>query len=171
MIIDVINKTIWFVVLVLLQALVFDKMTLLGVATPLAYIYLLLIWNKSGSRIGLLIMGFVLGLVIDTFENMPGVNASACVLLAFLQPIYLKLFTPRDLLDEPALNPSVKTLGWGGFFKYAFLCVLTHHIVVMNLLFFSFSDLTGLLLRIMGCTLMTLFVVIIFELIRNTSKR
>lgn len=168
--VDVINKTLLFVALVLLQVLVFDKITLLGVATPLAYVYLLLIWNKSVSRIGILFVGFFLGLVIDTFENMHGVNAAACVLLAMLQPLYLNLFIPREQQDEPALNPSVRTLGWFGFLKYALFCVLTHHVVVMGLLFFSLSDLTGLAVRIVGCTLMTMLMVFIFELFRNSRR-
>ena len=170
MMLDVINKTLWFVALVLLQVLVFDKITLLGVATPLAYVYLLLIWRKTVSRKSLLFVGFFLGLVIDTFENMHGVNAAACVLLAMLQPFYLKLFTPRELQDEPSLNPSVRTLGWFGFLKYALFCVLTHHVMVLGLLFFSLSDLTGLVVRIVGCVLMTLFMVIVFELFRNSKK-
>ena len=170
MVSDYINKTLWFIALVLLQVLLLDKMTLMGFATPLAYVYLLLIWNKGGSRIALLVMGFVLGLTIDMFENMPGVNASACVLLAMLHPILIKLFAPRDIQEEATIEPSVKTMGWAAFMKYAVFGVFIHHTVVLVLVFFSMSDLIGLLARIFGCSLMTLFFVIIFEMIRANKE-
>jgi len=167
---DYLNKTLWFIGLVLLQVLLLDKMTLMGFATPLAYVYLLLIWSKGGSRIALLVMGFVLGLTIDVFENMPGVNASACVLLAMLHPLLLNLFAPRDMQEEAAIKPSVKTMGWAGFMKFAVFGVLIHHTVVMVLVFFSMSDLVGLLARIFGCSLMTLFFVIVFELLKSSKE-
>lgn len=168
---DIINKALWLVGLVFLQVLLLDKMTLFGVATPLAYIYVLLIWNKGWSRSYLLVVSFILGLVIDMFENMPGVNASACVLLGMLQPVYLNLFIPRELQDEHAIEPSAKTLGWGGFLKFTLFCVVTHHVMVLLLVFFSFGDLAGMVVRIAGCVLMTMAFVIVFELLRNRGNK
>ena len=89
MIYVVVNKIMWFVGLVLLQVLLFDKMTLASIATPLPYIYLLITWNRDGTRWVLLLVGFILGFIIDSFTNLPGINAAACVLLAMLQPLYL----------------------------------------------------------------------------------
>ncbi|MBO7417500.1 MAG: rod shape-determining protein MreD [Bacteroidaceae bacterium] len=164
---DVINKILWFIGLILLQVLLLDKITVAGVATPMAYIYLLMLWNRNGTRWILLLVGFVLGIIIDCFENMAGVNASACVLLAMLQPIYLNLFIPRELQDEPSVEPSLKTLGWVGFMKYALFCVFTHHLVVLALEYFALTDMVGMLTRIVGCMALTILVVLIFELIRR----
>ena len=165
--IDVINKILWFIGLLFLQVLLFDKITLAGVATPMAYIYLLMLWNRDGTRWILLLTGFVLGIFIDTFENMPGVNASACVMLAMLQPVYLNLFIPREQQDEPSLEPSLKTLGWNGYMKYALFCVFTHHLVVLALEYFTLTNVAGLVIRLLGCTALTLLVIMMFEMIKN----
>ena len=167
---DVINKTLWFVGLVLLQVLVLNKITMGGMATPLPYIYLLVTWNRDGVRWVLLLVGFILGLVIDTFTNLPGINAAACVLLAMMQPIYLNLFIPREQQDEHSLLPSVSTLRWEGFLKFALFCVLTHHFTTLVLEFFSVADIWGLLLRVLGCTLLTMFVILVFELLRKEGR-
>lgn len=167
---DVINKTLWFVGLVLLQVLVLNKITMGGMATPLPYIYLLVTWNRDGVRWVLLLVGFILGLVIDTFTNLPGINAAACVLLAMMQPIYLNLFIPREQQDEHSLLPSVSTLRWEGFLKFALFCVLTHHFTLLVLEFFSVADIWGLLLRVLGCTLLTMFVILVFELLRKEGR-
>ena len=167
---DFINKTLWFVGLVLLQVLVLNKITMGGMATPLPYIYLLITWNRDGVRWALLLVGFILGLVIDSFTNLPGVNAAACVLLAMMQPIYLNLFIPRDQQDERSLLPSVSTLRWEGFLKFALFCVLTHHSTLLVLEFFSVADIWGLVLRVFGCTLLTMFVILVFELLRKEGR-
>lgn len=166
MINDIINKILWFIGLILLQVLLLDKIILAGVATPMAYIYLLMLWNRNGIRWILLLTGFVLGIVIDSFENMPGVNASACVMLAMLQPFFLKLFIPREQQDEPSLVPSLKTLGWVGYLKYALFCVLTHHLMVLALEYFSLADVTGLVTRVVGCSALTLLIVMMFEMVK-----
>ena len=165
--IDIFNKILWFIGLLLLQVLLFDKITLSGVATPMAYIYVLMLWNRDSTRWVLLLTGFVLGIIIDTFENMAGVNASACVLLAMLQPVYLNFFIPRELQDEPSLEPSLKTLGWDGYLKYAMFCVFTHHLIVLALEYFALTDVIGLMTRLLGCTALTLLVIIMFEMTKN----
>lgn len=170
MIYDVVNKTLWFVGLVLLQVLLFDKITLAGIATPLPYIYLLITWNRDGTRWILLLVGFILGLTIDSFTNQPGINSSACVLLAMMQSVYLNIFIPRELQDERSLVPSVSSLRWDGFLKFALFCILTHHITIVALEFFSINDIGGMLLRVVGCTLMTLFFIVIFELLRRKER-
>ena len=166
----VVNKILWFVGLVLLQVLLFDKMTLAGIATPLPYIYLLMTWNRDGTRWILLLVGFILGFIIDSFSNLPGINAAACVLLAMLQPLYLNIFIPRELQDERSLVPSVSTLRWDGFLKYAFFCILTHHIIVVLLEFFSMNDIGGMLMRLVGCTLLTMVFIVIFELLGRKKR-
>ena len=170
MIYVVVNKIMWFVGLVLLQVLLFDKMTLASIATPLPYIYLLITWNRDGTRWVLLLVGFILGFIIDSFTNLPGINAAACVLLAMLQPLYLNIFIPRELQDERSLVPSVSTLRWHGFLKYALFCISTHHFTVVLLEFFSIDDLGYMLLRVLGCTLLTLVFIVIFELLGRKKR-
>lgn len=170
MIYDVVNKTLWLVGLVLLQALLFNKIIVAGVATPLPYIYLLITWNKDGTRWILLLVGFLIGLIIDSFANLPGINAASCVLLAMLQPVYLNMFIPRELQDERSLVPSIATIRWDGFLFFAFLCVLTHHITVVVLEYFSLNDLGGMLIRILGCSLLTMAFILVFEMLRMKER-
>lgn len=167
---DVVNKTLWLVGLILLQALLFDKIIVAGIATPLPYIYVLITWNRDGTRWILLLIGFILGLIIDSFTNLPGINAAACVLLAMLQPVYLNLFIPRELQNERSLDPSLDTLRWDGFMVFALFCVLTHHIAVVTLEFFSVNDIGGMLLRIVGCTILTMLFILMFELLRRKGR-
>ena len=54
--------------------------------------------------------------------------------------------------------------------KYAFFCILTHHIIVVLLEFFSMNDIGGMLMRLVGCTLLTLVFIVIFELLGRKKR-
>ena len=106
MIISYLQQLYWFFGLVLVQVLILNKIHILGFITPFLYIYFLLKLPTGISRYLLLLLGFILGIKIDVFSNTPGINAAACVFLAFVRPTFLRLFTPRDMLDS--IVPSFK---------------------------------------------------------------
>ncbi len=89
MIISYLQQLYWFFGLVVMQVLILNKIHVLGFITPFLYIYFLLKLPTGTSRNLLLLLGFTLGIVIDMFSNTPGMNAAACVFLAFVRPLYL----------------------------------------------------------------------------------
>ena len=83
------------------------------------------------------------------------------VLLAFLRPLFLRLFLPRDIQDS--LVPSLQTMGTASFFKYAVACVLVHHTMLFALEFFSLAHIGLLLLRMVTSMALTLACVMAVE--------
>lgn len=84
-------------------------------------------------------MGFLSWVDGGCFSDTPGMNAAATVLLAFLRPIFLRLFVPRDTLDT--LIPAARTMGIFPFLKYLVVCVLVHHGMLLTLEFFPLPTL------------------------------
>ena len=160
MIINYLHKIGWFICLVLLQVLILNNVHIAGYATPFLYIYLILKFESDVSRNTLMLWAFFLGLTVDVFSDTPGMNAAATVLLAFLRPIFLRLFVPRDTLDT--LIPAVRTMG-----IFPFLCVLVHHGMLLTLEFFSFAHIGTLLLRVVTSTLLTVTCIMAVEGIRK----
>lgn len=165
MIMNYIHRIGWFVGLVLLQVLILNNVHIAGYATPFLYIYFILKFASGTSRNELMIWGFFLGLTIDIFSDTPGMNAAATVLLAFARPTFLRLFTPRDTLDS--IIPSIRTMGFFSFLKFAVTSVFIHHFVLLGIEFFSFSSIPQLLLRIVTCTLLTVSCIMAIEGIRR----
>lgn len=158
-------RVAWFIGLSLLQVLLLNNISLFGLATPLLYVYLVLILDKSISRISLMLIAFALGLTIDIFSNTPGVNAAASVFLAFIRPGLLQMFSPRDEYEN--FEPGIHTLGIGPFVRYTFISVLLHHAAVFLLEAFSFAHAGYLSLRIVCSTLLTVMVVVAIDFIRH----
>jgi rod shape-determining protein MreD len=151
--------------LTLLQALILNNVHIAGVATPFLYIYLLMKFDSETSRNELLLWGFFLGLAVDVFSDTLGMNVVATVTMAFFQPLFLRLFAPRDTLDN--LVPSTKSMGILPFLRYATLCVLVHHTTLFAVEFFSFAHIGLLLLRILFSSLLTLACILAIEGLRR----
>lgn len=151
--------------MVLLQVLILNNVHIAGYATPFLYMYLILKFESDTSRNTLMLCAFLLGLTVDLFSDTPGMNAAATVWVAFLRPVFLRLFVPRDTLD--VLVPSIRTMGTLSFLKYLVVSVLMHHGFLLTLEFFSFAHIDTLLLRIAASTLLTAACIMAIEGIRK----
>lgn len=165
MVFNYLHKIGWFVGLVLLQVLILNNVHIAGYATPFLYIYLILKFESDVPRNVLMLWAFFLGLSVDIFSDTPGMNASATVLLAFLRPVFLRLFVPRDTLDS--LIPSIRTMGFFPFLKYLIVSAFVHHAMLLAIEFFSFAHIGTLLLRMVASTLLTVTCIMAVEGIRK----
>lgn len=165
MIITYLHRIGWFVGLVLLQVLILNNVHIGGIATPFLYVYFILKFASGTSRNELMLWAFFLGFTIDIFSNTPGMNAAATTLLAFVRPLFLRLYTPRDLLDS--IVPSFSTMGVSPFLKFVVTSVFVHHLVLLTIEFFSFTSLPLLLFRVVACTLLTITCIMAVEGIRR----
>lgn len=162
----VVSRMGWFVALLLLQVLVFNHVHIFGYATPMPYIYFLLILPSDTPRWLYVTLGFVLGLLIDLFTNTPGLTAGTTCLSGLLIPLFLCMFSTTDNEDE-TFEPSHKTMEWSSFIKYAFCAVWLHCTAFFIVEAFSFFDWQVLLINMAGSTLLTTLFVVAMELIRT----
>jgi rod shape-determining protein MreD len=116
----------------------------------------------------LILGGFVLGWLLDTFYNTHGMHAFSTVLVAWLRPSFFKILTPANGYDERS-SISLAEMKWLWFFPYVALMLFTHH-VVLFLLEASDASLLGLsLLKALLSTLLGLAVFTLLELF-NKAK-
>ena len=67
--IDMLKGISFFVLLLLLQVLVFNHIHLFGFATPLLYVYVMLLFRRNFPKWAILCCGFLGGLCVDTDTN------------------------------------------------------------------------------------------------------
>ena len=165
MTIDTLKRIGTFILICLAQVLIFNNIHLFRVATPLIYIYFVIMFPRNMSKWSILLWSFFMGLVIDMFTNMPGVASASMTLIAAIQPYWLELFIPRDA-DE-ALIPSVKTLRWGTFLTYSSLLVIIFCLTYFSLEAFNFYNFFYWLQCVLGTTLLTIILIASFETIKK----
>lgn len=155
----------WFIVLVLLQALVLNHIHFEQYATPLFYIYFLLKINSGNSRKGLMLWAFAIGLCIDIFSNTPGLNAATSVLTAFCRPWILRIFSLRETTDN--FEPGIYQMGFAPFFRYALTIVILHAVILNMLDTFSLAKPQVLILKIVSDAVITLIFILCVDSVRR----
>lgn len=162
---DFLTRAFWFLLLLALQVLVFNHIHIAGYATPMPYFYLLLILPNHTARWVYVALGFLLGLTVDVFSSTIGEATATTTFIGLITPPVLNLFTPADQRDDE-FAPSVRTMKWGTFLRYATLITLVHTTLFFCLENFSFFHPLTLLLNIVGSTLLTLIFIAATERVR-----
>lgn len=160
-----IKYIIQFVVVVLLQVLLFNNMDYFYLLSPYIYIIFILDLPYILKTNQLTLIGFSLGLVIDILSNTMGLHTFACTLIGFARNSFLKLLFPY--LEFKSQEPSIAQLGKSGYAKYALGMISLHHIALFMMESLSFSGLEFLMLRVAINIAFTLLLIFCFELYRT----
>lgn len=157
---------ILIIVFSILQALFLNHVHVLGVATPLLYVYLPLLFSRGYKHWARLLLCFVMGLAVDMFNNTPGMAAAALTLVGFVQPYLLELYLRKE--DAIDFRPSIATMGFGRYLSYAFLLVFLYCVVFFSLETFSLAHWLTWAESIGGSLVMTLVLIITIDSLRRS---
>ncbi|MFY9515663.1 MAG: rod shape-determining protein MreD [Dysgonamonadaceae bacterium] len=162
------REMVGFVVLVLLQTLVLNRISVFGVAVPILYIYFLIKLPKNRNLFYVVISGFLMGLIIDIFLNTPGMNAAATTIVATLRKPLMNIFFSKVEYED--FVPSIYT-ETGAFLRYSVVMVLLHQTLLFFIESFTFFNLTSTLIRIGASSVLTLILIIALDglMYRKTS--
>lgn len=163
--IEAIKYLFTFIVLCLVQVLVLNHINLLGCATPLLYVYFIMLFRRGFPKWGILIWSFLIGLCIDMFSNTPGVAAASATFLGLLQPYLLGMFIQRDSPDD--IEPSMRSLGAGRYFYYTLSSVLVFNLVFFTIESFNFFNWLQWIRNICGSTALTVILILVIENVRK----
>lgn len=165
MTIDLLKRAGWFAVFVLVQAVVLGRIHLFNCATPLLYVYFVLQFPRNYPKWGILLWSFMLGLMVDSFSNTPGLAAASLTLIAAIQPYYFELFVPRDSVED--LKPALSTLGSLRYSYYVIPLVLLYCLVFYSLELFNFFNWMQWAFCVGGSAVITLMLIYTFEIAKR----
>lgn len=138
----VISNTLRFIFLILLQVLLLNNINFLGYVNPYLYLLFILLFPFNASQTLLLFLSFLLGLGVDLFEDSGGINAAACLVVAYIRPAILR-FSFGVSYDYQTIKFSSTPLG--SRISYIAIIVFVHHLILFSLEIFSFAHLLLLL--------------------------
>jgi rod shape-determining protein MreD len=163
--------TVYFVVFVLLQALVMNNIHLFRIVTPFVYVYVMLKLPVDMKRSSTIFISFLLGLVVDIFSNTFGIHAAACSFIGFVRTPLLERFVYiRDLPEESV--PSYQLFGYARFIRYALTLVILHHVVLFVVEAFTFfHQPLSMMIRMMSSILFSFLLILIIEAFNLRKKK
>jgi rod shape-determining protein MreD len=166
MINSILRYILIFVLLILLQVLLFNNIQFSGYVNPYVYIMFILLLPVEIPSWLLLLLAFATGLIIDFFSGSPGVHTSATLLAGFVRPYVLRGVSPRDGY-EPGSDPSMNIYGFRWFFTYTLLIVLIHHTTLFYLEVFRLADFFRTMLRVILSSIFSLTFILLIEYYRR----
>lgn len=157
-----------FVVLVFFQVTVFNNIHLFGFVTPYPYILFILLYPINSNRHLFLIISFILGLILDIFNNSGGVHTTACITLAYLREHLLKMafgysyeFHMLRITDK--FSSELVT--------YIVTSVLIHHTILITLEVFNLNFILEILLRIGTSSIFSVLLILLIIGLIKSNKR
>ena len=88
---DLVERLIMFVSLLMTQVLIMNHIHLFQVATPMLCVFFVITFRRNTPKWLMMTWSFVLGLLLDIFYNTPGLAAGTMTLIAMLQPYLVDL--------------------------------------------------------------------------------
>ncbi len=166
MINKILRYTVIYLVLLLLQVLIFNNIQFSGYINPYVYILFLLLLPYETPGWILLLVSFLGGLIIDLFTGTPGMHAAATLAAAFVRPYILISISPREgYKAETELTAAVYGFRW--FVIYTLGMVFIHHLVLFYLEVFRLNDFFRTLARVILSSSFTAIIILMLEYLRK----
>ncbi len=157
-----------FLVYVVLQLFLINKLVLFNQAFCFFYVGFLLYLPQSLGRVYQLFIGMGIGLLVDVFFDTPGIHAAASVFLMFLRPGWLNVTTGGSLEEGEKIN--LRNLGLTSFVTFSLPLIAIHHITIFTIEGYGFSSFYDVFLKILFSSMFTLMVVTIIQLLLAPAK-
>ncbi|MFL5787057.1 MAG: rod shape-determining protein MreD [Flavisolibacter sp.] len=163
---DLVKNIFRLAIFILVQVYVLNRIPHLHrFIVPYLY-YLFILWLPfSISRVGLLLIGFVTGLILDYFTMTPGLHAAACVLIAYARPFIISILIPKDTAEFNYREPSPAAMGWAPYSVYVIVLTALHHTYLTLLEWLEFGSFLDFIIKVISTTGISLLLVFTAELL------
>lgn len=170
MIKDLLKYGISFFLLILFQGLILNNIEFGGYVVPFLYvIFILALPFETPNWLGL-ILGFILGIAIDSFTSTLGMHTSATVFMVFCRYYLLKMVAPRGGYEFNT-KPSVQDMGMVWYLFYATILILLHHLFLFYVESFKMTQFFYTFGRALASTIFTVILVFIVQLFNYKSSK
>jgi rod shape-determining protein MreD len=165
------RRLVAFVLLILLQSFVLSRLPLGTYVQPCIYIFFILQLPFGYSRVAALLWAFALGFFVDLLSSdMIGIHIACTLVVAYVRPYVLKLFSPKMDFDT-YLVPSFRTLGWRFGISYLLLMVGWHQSLFFFLDVFGFYDFWHTIVRIVLSTLCSVVFILVLQAVLPDNRK
>lgn len=147
-----------FFLLLFLQSFLLNNINLFGFINPNLYLLFIIIYRLDGNPTLLIIIGFVMGLLLDLLTQGSGGHTIATLTIAFLRLSIIKFSfgvnydVPMGMIKGSLLRQRL---------LYFMLMVVIHHLVLYSIVYFSFDNTITILKNTLFTSFFTFIMVFI----------
>ncbi len=160
-------NVIRFVLLILVQVLIFNKLNFFGYINPMVYILFLYWYPIKKKRPAFLLTSFLLGFAVDLFSDTVALHAAATVTIAYLRPTIMRFcFGVNYEFQSFKLTNTTRAQQ----FTFLALLIIIHHLVFFTIEIFSFANTLLILKKTMFFSMATLILCLLLSSLFSVKK-
>jgi hypothetical protein len=159
-----------FFVYLLLQVLLLKNLVLFNTAFCLLYVAFILLLPIETNTMVTMLIGFLLGFLIDVFYDSLGLHASTLVLIAYLRNYWLSAITPQGGYDAGS-GPTLAVNGAQWFLVYSVPLIFLHHFILFFVEAGGFSVFWYTMLKVISSLLFTMTVIVLTQYLFIDRRR
>ncbi|MDB4291907.1 rod shape-determining protein MreD [Maribacter sp.] len=160
-------NTIRFILLVLVQVLVFNQLNFFGFINPMVYILFLYWYPIKENRAAFIGLSFILGLSIDFFSDSMALHAASTVTIAYIRPAIMRfVFGVNIEFQSFRLGNSTKAQQ----ITFLTLLIVVHHMVFFTLEIFSVANSLLILKKVLSIGAATLVLCLLFTTLFSVKR-
>lgn len=168
----IVKNIVRLIVILLIQLFILNNIPPLHqFIVPYLYFVFLLWLPFRITRITLLFIGLLLGLLVDMFYKTPGLHAAASVLIAFIRPFIIGLLLPKETTEWGNEEPSRYTMGPMPYTTYIIMLTLLHHFYLVFLEWMQFGNFFYFLGKVIATSMVSLLLILIADLFLARKSR
>ena len=157
-----------FVVLILAQVLIFSHIDFMGYINPYIYVLFVLLYPANNNRTLFIFLAFLLGFSVDVFSDSGGVHAAACLIMAYVRPVFLK-FSFGTVYDYQSIK--FDQIDFGSRLTYFSALVFIHHFIMFSLEIFNISKIILILEKTLFSGIFTILLCLIITILFSPKRK
>ena len=148
-----------------LQVLLFDHLHIGSWGIMMIYILFLINLPIRIPRWAEMLIGLLVGIMMDVWHSSLGIHIAACVALSFVRPLLLT--NAVQDIERIKDNISVQTIGRIEYTKCAVILTIMHHFIVFSLETWNIQFWWIVILQTLISSAMTLCVILGYEYLKR----
>lgn len=157
-----------FIILVLVQVLIFNHIDFMGYINPYVYVLFILLFPANNNRTLFVFVAFLLGFCVDVFSDSGGVHAAACVTLAYIRPVFLKFFF-GTIYDYQSIK--FNQTDFGSKLTYFSAMIMVHHLLMYSMEIFSLNKIILILQKTLFSGIFSIILCLILSILFSHNRK
>ncbi|WP_086475960.1 MULTISPECIES: rod shape-determining protein MreD [Arenibacter] len=157
-----------FLLLIIVQVLVFNNLNYFGYINPMVYLLFLYWYPINDQRAFFILWSFLLGLMVDWFSDTMAIHAAATVTIAYLRPAIMRFCFGSNLEFQ---NFRISSTTQAQQIVFLTLLIFIHHLIFFSLEIFSLGNTLLILKKVLFTGLATLVISLLLRTLFSIKKR
>ncbi len=157
-----------FLLLIIVQVLVFNNLNYFGYINPMVYLLFLYWYPINDQRAFFILWSFLLGLMVDWFSDTMAIHAAATVTIAYLRPAIMRFCFGSNLEFQ---NFRISSTTQAQQIVFLTLLIFIHHLIFFSLEIFSLGNTLLILKKVLFTGLATLVIGLLLRTLFSIKKR